>query len=69
MYREFEAEIKAGGYPTPTYRGTKKFGMNVDTEMDEYDIIEAAKYRARKEVARDMSFHISMVEVVSIRYT
>lgn len=68
MYAEFEAEWKAGTYPTPTYNGTHTFSMNVDENAGPRAILDAAKQRARREVARQLCMSTASVTVSEIRY-
>lgn len=66
MYKEFEAEYRTGGYPSPTYRGSKAFGINVDPNANENEIIEQAKHRVQGLVAQAMCCDRSMVKIESI---
>ena len=68
MYREFEFEYKAGGYPAPTYSGVKTFGMNVANDAPENEILNAARQRAIRIVMEYgcWSSYLS-VKIISIR--
>ncbi len=67
MHVKFEADFKAGGYPSPTYHGTKTFGLNAADDANLSDLIEEAQRTARTIVASDMCFEPRCVSITQVR--
>lgn len=67
MYRQFECEYSAGGYPSPTYNGTITFGMNQDEELDSFEMFDLAKVRAKAIVGNKTLFESAMITINSVK--
>ena len=67
MRVEFIASFEAGGYPAPTYKGEKRFAMNLADDLSAADALDAAADRARQIVSSDMLFDRSMVTITNVQ--
>ena len=62
----YRVSYKAGGYPSPTYTGSRVIGINLLDDVDKETAIELASAKARREIASDMAMEPSQVSIVSI---
>ncbi len=67
MLVQIEAYYEAGGYPSPTYRGSKTFAINTANEIDLDALMDEAQRKARSIVARDMCFEPRCVSITQVR--
>lgn len=65
MLTRFEADFRAGGYPNPTYTGTKTFSMLTYDKSDQ--MLYEAEQRARRIIASEGCWSIRSVTITDLR--